>query len=43
MELTKASENIQGGIGRCDPHQKRLESVDKKEEIICRLREMQSE
>jgi len=37
IELTKASENIQGRIGRYVPHQKRLGSVDKKEEITCGL------
>jgi len=37
MELTKASKNIQDGIGRCDLHQKRLESADEEEGVICRL------
>jgi len=37
MELTKASENIWDRMERYDPYYKRLESVDKEEEIICRL------
>jgi len=43
IELTKASKYIQGRMERCDSHQKRLESVDKRKEIIHRLGHVQTE
>ena len=43
MELIKTSEDIQGGMERCDLYWKKLGSADEGKEVIYRLGQIQLE